>query len=90
MSTEEDEERSAVRKRLEARRDFSSHLAAFIVVNGMFIVIWAMTGGGYFWPAWILGLWAIGLILHAWDVFMRKPVTDADVENELRRMRSGD
>jgi len=79
-----DEWREA-RKRVTVRRDFSSHLVAYIVVNGFLIFVWAVTGGGYFWPAWILGGWGIGLVLHAWDAFLRRPVTDADVEAELRR-----
>jgi hypothetical protein len=75
------------RKRVTERRDFGSHVVVYAVVNGVFIVIWALTGGGYFWPAWMLGLWGIGLVLHAWEAFVRRPVTDEDVEAELRRQR---
>jgi uncharacterized ion transporter superfamily protein YfcC len=81
------EEWERARKRVADRRDFGQHLVAFVVVNAFLILVWAFTGAGYFWPAWILGLWAIGLVLHAWEVFLRRPVTDADVEAELRRMR---
>ena len=73
------------RKRVTERREFGSHLVAYCVVNGAFILIWAVTGGGYFWPAWVLGLWGIGLVLHAWETFVRRPVSDDDVEAELRR-----
>jgi hypothetical protein len=73
------------RKRVNERRDFGSHAVAFVVVNAGLILVWALTGGGYFWPAWVLGCWAIGLVLHAWDVFIRKPVTDSDIEAELTR-----
>ena len=75
------------RKRVTERREFGSHLVAYCVVNGAFILIWAVTGGGYFWPAWVLGLWGIGLVLHAWETFVRRPVSDDDVEAELRRQR---
>ena len=73
------------RKRVTARREFSAHVASYVVVNGFFVFIWAVTGAGYFWPAWILGCWGIGLVLHAWETFVRKPVTDADIEAELQR-----
>lgn len=73
------------RKRVTDRRDFASHVVAFITVNAGLVFVWAITGGDYFWPAWILGLWAVGLVLHAWEAFVRKPVTDADVEAELHR-----
>jgi hypothetical protein len=75
------------RKRVTARRDFASHLVAYLVINGFLVFVWAVTGAGYFWPVWILAGWGIGLVLHAWDTFVRRPVTDADVEAELRRGR---
>lgn len=73
------------RKRVANRRDFSSHVVAYVVVNAFLIFVWAITGAGYFWPAWVLAGWGIGLVLHAWDVFFRRPVTDADIEAELHR-----
>ncbi len=71
--------------RVRKRRDFQTHLASFVVVNAAFWVLWAVTGGGYPWPAWITGLWAIGLVLNAWDVYIRRPITEADVQRELHR-----
>jgi len=80
-----DSEREVARKHLQAKQDFMSHLVAFTVVNAGFVAVWAMSGGGYFWPAWILGLWGAGLILHAWDTFIRRTITEEDVDEELRR-----
>jgi 2TM domain len=81
------EEREEARQRVQAKRDFGSHLVAYIVINAFLIGVWAITGAGYFWPAWILACWGAGLILHAWDVYWRRPVTEADVNRELRRHR---
>jgi len=78
--------REQARKRLQERRDFRSHLAAFVVVNAFLILIWMLTGG-YFWPAWVLGLWGAGLVLHAWETFLHRAITDADVDAELDRRR---
>lgn len=75
------------RKRVTERRDFGSHLVAYLVVNSFLVFIWAITGAGYFWPAWVLAGWGIGLVMHTWEVFFRRPVTDADIEAELRRQR---
>jgi hypothetical protein len=33
----------------------------------------------------VLAGWGIGLVLHAYEVFLRRPVTDADIEAELHR-----
>jgi len=31
--------------------------------------------------------WGIGVAANAWDVFVRKPITEAEVEREERRLR---
>ena len=80
-------EREQARKRVQSRRDFVSHVVAYVVVNAFLVGIWAVTGAGYFWPGWVMGGWGIGLVLHAWDVFGRRDVTEADVDRELRRHR---
>lgn len=78
-------ERLEARKRLQERRDFGSHLVAYVVVNAFLIGVWAMTGAGYFWPAWVLAGWGVGLVLHAWEVFFRRPITEAEIDDEVRR-----
>lgn len=83
----DEREREAARRRVAAKRDFLNHLVAYVVVNGFLVVVWAVTGAGYFWPVWVIGAWGIGLILHAWDTYVRRPVTEADVDAELRRRR---
>jgi hypothetical protein len=83
----ESEEWKAARKRVSDRRDFGSHLAAYVVINAFLIVIWALGDRDYFWPVWILAPWGAGLVLHAWETFLRRPVSDADIEEELRRRR---
>ena len=85
ISDHESEEWARARKRVIDRRDFGSHVVVYFVVNAFFIAIWMATGAGYFWPAWVLGCWGIGLVLHGWEAFVRRPVTDADVEAELHR-----
>ena len=80
-------EREQVRKRLQDRRDFGSHLVVFVVVNAFLVAAWAITSGGYFWPAWVLAAWGVGLVLHAWETFVHRPVTEADVDTELTRHR---
>jgi hypothetical protein len=81
------DEREAARRRLQARRDFGSHLVSYVVVNAFLIGVWAVTGGGYFWPVWVIACWGMGLVLHAWDVFWRRPLTEADIDAELERRR---
>jgi 2TM domain-containing protein len=85
MVLTEDELRKQARQRVQKRRDLSAHLVTYVVVNLMLVGIWAISGGGYFWPAWVLLGWGVGLVLNIWDVYFRRPVTEADVEREMQR-----
>jgi hypothetical protein len=82
-----DSARELARKRVQAKREFWSNLVAFVVVNTFLVGVWALTGAGYFWPAWVIAGWAVGLVLHGYEVFFRRPITEADVDRELRRGR---
>lgn len=84
--TSEAEARALARKRVEAKRSLSAHAVTYLVVNLFLIGVWAVTSpGGYFWPGWVLGGWGVGLALNAWDVLLRKPITEADIDRELGR-----
>jgi hypothetical protein len=85
MSTD-DPARVLARKRIDRRRNLQGGLVAYFVINAFLVAVWALTGAGYFWPGWIIGGWGIGMLLGLWD-YLRGPVTDADIDNELRRMR---
>jgi hypothetical protein len=76
--------------RIRKRRDFYAHLVTYLVVNIALWSLWAMTGAGYPWPAWVTGFWAIGLVLNAWDVFFKRPITEADIQAEMRRLDGRD
>src|SRR3954467_3187360 len=79
--------------RLKKRRDFKAQLLVYVLVNsviwGIWLVIALSSGGGNWWPWPIfptLG-WGIGLVLNAWDAYFRRPITSAEVDNEVRRLR---
>jgi hypothetical protein len=86
-SDEETALRQQAFEQLKKRRDFLGHLVVYVVVNGAVWVIWLLTGSGYPWPAWVTGAWAIGLLLNAWDVFGRRPITEAEIRREIERLR---
>lgn len=85
----DEEARKLARKRVQAKRDLGTHAVTYVVVNLFLIGVWSFTGQGYFWPAWVLGGWGIGLALNAWDVMFRRPITEADIDRELRRRQGG-
>jgi len=72
--------------RLKKRRDLQGHVIAYLIINAALWGVWAATGAGYAWPAWVTGAWGIGLLLNAWDVYFRAPITEADVQREIERL----
>jgi hypothetical protein len=45
------------------------HITTFVLVMAFLIVIWLLTGAGYFWPIWPALGWGLVVALHA--VFTR-------------------
>jgi len=81
---EDEERRAAAIKRLKEKRDFWGHIVAYILVNGLLVVIWWVTtdGNSHFWPMWPMLGWGIGLGFHAWDVF-QKPISEEAIRKEM-------
>ena len=72
--------------RLRKKRDFLTHLLAYVLFNGALVVIWALTGASFFWPLIPMLIWGIGLVFHAWDVY-RQPFSEEQIRREMQRMR---
>ncbi|HSL68042.1 MAG TPA: 2TM domain-containing protein [Actinomycetota bacterium] len=73
--------------RLNKRREFQAHLLAYVLVNAFLVVIWAVTGSGFFWPIFPVLGWGIGIAFHAWDVFGEQRPTEDRIQREMERMR---
>jgi 2TM domain len=72
--------------RLRKKRDFRAHLLAYLLCNGSLLIIWALTGAGFFWPVFPMLAWGIGLVFHAWDIY-RQPFSEQQIQREMKRMR---
>jgi hypothetical protein len=48
----------------EGADGFASHLRVFLAVNALLVVVWALSGAGYFWPVWPFFGWGIGIVAH--------------------------
>jgi hypothetical protein len=71
---------------LKKRRDFYGHLLIYVLVNTFFVVIWAVVGAHvFFWPVFPIVGWGIGVVMNAWDVFWRPPITEHDIRREIER-----
>lgn len=88
MADADTDARAAAIKRIKAKRDFRNHVAVFVVINLMLVAIWALAGGGYFWPAWSIFGWGIGLAFHGYSAYVEnRPISEDEIRRELDRDR---
>jgi hypothetical protein len=84
--SEQDLREQAVQS-LKKKRDFRTHVFIYVAVNAMLVVIWAVTGAGFFWPVFPILGWGIGVAANAWDVYARGPLTEDEIRREAERLR---
>ncbi len=58
-----------VRKRVKELKEFYAHLASYLLINALLIVINLLTSSSTFWAIWPLMGWGVGLASHAVSVF---------------------
>ncbi|MBM3679303.1 MAG: 2TM domain-containing protein [Actinobacteria bacterium] len=82
---------------LKRKRKFWEDLVAYLSVNGVLWLIWALTdrsmNGSMPWPAWVSAIWGFLLLLDAMRAFGSwpgsGPITEAEIEREMRRHDTG-
>lgn len=90
MATEDAGRKEAIRS-IKQRRALMQHVLSFCVVNALMIVIWLATGGGYFWPGWILLGTSIALVYDLLTFNRRhsSAISEADIRREMDRQAAG-
>jgi hypothetical protein len=72
---------------LNRKRSFDVAFSGFVVALVALVAIWALTGGGYFWPGWpmlagMLGFAAAGIAFAA----SNRSFNEAQVRYEMARL----
>lgn len=89
MGEQEAYERAKLR--VEARIGFFIHLAIYMAVNVLLVIINLTTDPQYLWFKWPLIGWGIGVIFHAVGVFFLSVGSMAKermIEKEMKRQAS--
>ncbi len=86
---DENDTRELAVKRLQAQRQFMATLVSGIGVVLLMVVIWLLSGRGYFWPIWVMFGFAIALATTAWHAYGKPqtPITEDDIQREMDRIR---
>jgi 2TM domain len=87
VATTPDALRKQALSRLKKRRDFKAHAFVYVLVNLVVWGIWAVVGTSahswWPWPVFMTLFWGIGLVMNAWDVYLRKPITEEELQREM-------
>jgi len=70
MNMENQEAYKEAKKRVEAKMGFYIHLAVYVGVNVLLIVVNLATSPQYLWFKWPLLGWGIGLFFHGMSIFV--------------------
>jgi len=62
-----------------------------VLINAGLWVVWAIGGANTddLWPAWVSGIWLVILLLDAYKIYKERPISDQQIEEEMRRMKRG-
>lgn len=98
LDTEQEAREQAI-AHLQKKRKFFVDLTAYVTVNGVLWLIWALadrsTDDVMPWPAWVSAIWGFFLLMDALKVFGRwsrvlhRPITEAEIDREIRRSAHG-
>ena len=78
------------RERIESEREFYGHLAIYLVVNAMLMVLNLITSPGSLWFIYPLLGWGVGLAAHAASVFGLPGMGRAWEERRTRELMGHD
>src|SRR5437588_111814 len=90
VATTPDALREQALLRLKQRRDLKAHAFVYALVNIVVWSIWVVVAFGshswWPWPVFLTLFWGVGLVMNAWDVYVRKPITEEDVRREIEHL----
>lgn len=80
--------RAAAVKRIKAKRDFWRTFGIFVIVWLILTAVWALSGGGYFWPMWAMFGMGIALLFIGFGAYgpSERPPSEQEINDEMRKM----
>ena len=87
MSSQPDNAHQAAAERLNSQRAFWRALGGFVLIWIVCTIIWAITGGGMFWPIWVIFGTGIATLFMAWNAFGPRDTgpSQAQVDEEAKK-----
>ena len=84
----EDEIYEQASRRVKEKKRFYSGLTTYAVVNAVLVVIWVLSGRGYPWFLWPLGIWGVFVLGDFLRIFVfGKGSDDEAIKKEVEKMK---
>ena len=86
----ENQIREIAKKSIKKKRDAWQFLIVTVIVNSGLSFLWAMSGGGYFWPAWVIFGMGIGGVLAFVDAYVpsfKSQISETQIDAEIARLK---
>jgi hypothetical protein len=81
----DDDARTAAIQRLKDKRNVQYQAISAVIVSAFLVVIWAISGAGFFWPVFPMVAFLLGISFAAFNVYGRKPISEDEIEREEQR-----
>jgi len=78
-------------KKVREKKRFYRDLTTYLIVNAVLVVIWALSGRGYMWFLWPLGIWGAFVLGHGLRIFVfgNGGSDQQEIEKEVEKMKKG-
>jgi uncharacterized ion transporter superfamily protein YfcC len=88
-TTPQDKLRAHAVARLRAKQGYWWQLAGSVVAAVVMVLIWALSGMGYFWPVWPIAFIVLALILGAIRTWGpgSSGLSETQIQNEMRKLQ---
>jgi uncharacterized membrane protein len=90
--TDENKARKAAEARLNAQSGFKKMLGGFVILWVIVVAVWALSGGGSFWPVWVFLGTGIALLYGAWSAYgpRDRGPTETEIDAETKKFEGQD
>ena len=87
----EDEIYKQATQKVREKKRFYRDLTTYLIVNAVLVVIWALSGRGYPWFLWPLGIWGAFVLGHGLRIFVfgNGGSDQQEIEKEVEKMKKG-
>ena len=89
MTFDEQSRRLAI-SRLSRKRAYRHQVINYLWVNALLIVVWALSGFGFFWPIYSLLGWGAALLIQGWKITHSHRHAFGEEERSIERSRESE